>query len=91
MGTLRKLERQVVRNGLVKEKKSIKRGFESAWNSFRESRYVTKDNEGNVISDNTPKNTMRKKQQHFDNVEQYNRFFAYIDGLKKEKVKEEIV
>lgn len=30
---------------------------------------------------------MKKKQSHFDNAEQYTRFFAYMDSLKNAKAK----
>lgn len=56
---------------------------------YREKKYVIKDEDGNVIVDNTPKNTMKKKQNHFDNVESYNRLFAYIESLKNDE-KEEV-
>ncbi|WP_342759531.1 hypothetical protein [Kineothrix sedimenti] len=85
MSTLRKLERSVVKGSLTKEKVSIKRNFANAWSDFREKKFVVKDDDGNVLSDNTPRNTMKKKQRHFDNVEQYNRLFAYAEALKKEK------
>lgn len=87
---LRKLERNVVKNNIRKDGRSVKRCFEQEWSDFREKKYVTKDDEGNVISDRTPRNTMRKEQQHFDNVEQYNRLFAYMNSLKNAK-KEEVV
>ena len=78
----RKIERNVIKNKIKNDHRSIKKCFADEWTSFRESKYVTKDKDGNVISDNTPKNTMPKKQRHFDNVEQYNKLFAFIDGLK---------
>ena len=86
----RKLERNIVKNNIRKDGRSVKRCFEQEWADFREKKYVTKDEEGNVISDRTPRNTMPKKQTHFDNVEQYNRLFAYMDSLKNAK-KEEVV
>lgn len=86
MSTLRKLERNVVKGTLTREKKSIKRNFADAWNDLRDKKFVIKDEDGNVLTDNTPRNTMKKKQRHFDNVEQYNKLFAYTEALKKEKV-----
>ena len=86
----RKLERNIVKNNIRKDGRSVKRCFEQEWADFREKKYVTKDEEGNVISDRTPRNTMPKKQRHFDNVEQYNRLFAYMDSLKNPK-NEEVV
>lgn len=85
MSTLRSLERQVVKSKLADEKISIKGGFANAWKEFREKKFVVKDDEGNIVADNTPKNTMRTKQSHFDNVEQYNKLFAYVVALRNEK------
>lgn len=88
MSFIRKLEREMVKAKIKKDKRSIKRCFEQEWSDFREKKYITKDKKGNIISDKTPRNTMRKKQSHFDNVEQYTRFFAYMDSLKNAKAKE---
>ena len=82
MSTLRSLERQVVKSKLAEEKINVKRGFVNAWKEFRGKKYVVKDKEGNVVTDNTPRNTMKVKQSHFDNVEQYNKLFAYADALR---------
>lgn len=84
MGTLRRLERNKVKHEIRKDGRSVKRGFEDSWKKYREAKYVTKDEEGNIIYDKTPKNTMSKKQMHFDDVEQYNRLLTYINGLKTE-------
>ena len=81
MAGLRKLQRQAVKSKLQNEKKNVKNNFSTAWREFREKLYVTKDADGNIISNMTPKNTMKKKQLHFDNVEQYNKMFAYCDAL----------
>jgi hypothetical protein len=91
MSTLRSLERQVVKSKLADEKINIKRGFANAWKEFREKKYVVKDEEGNIVTDNTPRNTARAKQSHFDNVEQYNKLFAYADALRNEKSEKEVV
>ena len=88
MSALRKLERRVVKANLTKEHKSVKRGFEDSWKAYRESKYVTKDADGNVISDKTPRNTMPKKRVRFDNVEQYQRLFAFIKGMRADKTEE---
>lgn len=79
---LRKMERDIVKAGLRKEGKSVKQGFDQAWKDYREKKYVIKDEDGNVIVDTTPKNTQKKKQNHFDSVDQYTRVFAYMDALK---------
>ena len=86
----RKLERNIVKSNIRKDGRSVKRCFEHEWEDFREKKYVTKDEEGNVISDRTPRNTMPKKQRHFDNVEQYSKLFAYMDSLRNAR-KEEAV
>lgn len=86
---LRKLERNKVKAEIKKDGRSVKRNFEDGWRKFREEKYVVKDDEGNVVSDNTPRNTMPKKQSHFDNVEQYSRLFSYVDSLKKKQESEE--
>lgn len=91
MGTLRRLERNKVKHEIRKDGRSVKRGFEDGWKKYREAKYVTKDEEGNIISDKTPKNTMPKKQMHFDNTEQYSRLFAYVNSKKAEKANEELV
>lgn len=77
----RKIERNVIKNKIKKDRRSVKECFTNEWAKFRENKYVVKDKDGNVLSDNTPKNTMTKKQRHFDNVEQYSRLFAFMEGL----------
>ena len=90
MKALRKLERQVVKSTLQNEKKNVKKNFSTAWKEFREKSYVTKDADGNIVSDKTPKNTMKKKQVHFDNVEQYSKMLAYCDALRKQSNEEPV-
>lgn len=75
--SLRQLERCVAK---VKAKKENK-DFSSVWSDFRESKYITKDENGKVISDLTPRNTQRKKQSHFDNKEQYFNMFNFYSNL----------
>lgn len=89
-GALRKLERNKVKSEIKKDGRSVRRNFEDGWRKYREEKYVTKDEEGNVISYKTPKNTMPKKQQHFDNIEQYSRLFAYMNSLKAKKSEEPV-
>lgn len=79
---LRSMERKVVKENIRKDNRSVKRCFEDEWLQHRDKKYITKDEDGKVLSDKTPQNTMKKKQRHFDNVDQYTRFFAYIDSLK---------
>lgn len=87
MSAIRKYERSIVKHNIEKEGSSVKRTFSKRWDDFREKKYVTKDADGNVISDKTPKNTMRKKQNHFDNVEQYTRLFAWMDSVRAAREK----
>lgn len=86
---LRKLERNKVKQNIKKDGRSVRRCFEQEWKDYRENKYVIKDEEGNVISDKTPKNTMKKKKRHFDNVEQYTNFFAFLNGLKDKNEEED--
>ena len=86
---LRKMERSIIRDQIRKDRRKSKDCFADAWKSFREKKYIVKDESGNIISDNTPRNTMPKKQRHFDSTEQYNNLFAFMDGLKKENKKNE--
>lgn len=87
---LRTLERNKVKSEIKKDGSSVRRGFKDAWQKYREKKYIVRDEDGNVISDNTPRNTMPKKQQHFDNVEQYSRFFAYMNALKSKNKNESV-
>ena len=82
MSGLRKLERNIVKSNIKKDGRSIKKCFKQEWADFREKKYVVKDENDNVIFDKTPKNTMKKKQSHFDNKEQYFKMFAYLNNLK---------
>lgn len=82
---LRTYERDIIKGNIAKEKRSVKKGFQQEWANHREKKYIVKDEDGNVIADNTPRNTMRKKKPHFDNVEQYSRMLAYADLMRKEK------
>lgn len=81
MGSSRKYERSIVKAKAAKENNN----FETAWSDYREHKYVTKDEEGNVLVDKTPKNTQRKKQSHFDNKEQYVKMFAWAKSMKEQK------
>ena len=88
MSVLRKLERQIVRKEM--HDKGIQSSkFNEYWHRHREEKYITKDADGHIIENRMPKNTQKKKQVHFDNVEQYNRLFAFIDE-KNEEAKSEV-
>lgn len=80
---LRKFERNLIKN------QGSSSSFKERWEKFRIEKY----GEGNV-----PKNTMKKKQVHFDSSDQCfnamawqkNMINAYMENLKKNK-EEDIV
>lgn len=80
--SLRKLERQIIK---------AKHGsdFKDAWTDHRKSKYVVKDEEGNVIRDKTPKNTQQKKKIFYDNKEQYFRMFEWAKLMHQKRESEE--
>lgn len=81
---IRKIERQAI---LRRERSKNGNGnnFAEAWKLYRESKYVIKDEEGNVIQDNTPRNTMHKKQIHFDTMEQYANMWAWANEQEEKR------
>ena len=79
---LRQLERSAAKAKAKKENKD----FSTVWNEYRESKYVTKDEDGNVVLDVTPRNTQKKKQSHFDNGEQYFNMLNFYANLKNSVV-----
>ena len=79
MSALRKMERSVVKAKATKNREK----FSGLWEEFRKKKYVVEDSDGNVVSDSTPRNTMKKKRPHFDNREQYINMFSYFEGIKK--------
>lgn len=81
MSTLRKLERNRIKNNIKKDGKSVKRAFENDWKTYRENKYIVKDEDGNIISNTMPKDTTKKKQIHYDNMEQYKRLIGFFQGL----------
>ena len=79
MSALRKLERSVTKaKGIT-------------WEEFRTKKYVVKDEEGKVVSDSAPRNTMKKKQSHFDNCKQYFNMFKYLNESREETKEKETV
>lgn len=89
---IRKIERQVILQK-VRRANGNSSAFEENWKKYRESKYVVKDEAGNVITDNTPKNTMPKKQIHFDNTYQYTNMFAWADeqrAKREDKMNEQV-
>lgn len=84
MGTVRKCERELIRAKLKNEKINHD-SFRDMWQEFRKKKYVIKDDNGNITQDNTPKNTQKKKQQHFDNREQYLKLFSFMDELETKR------
>lgn len=83
MGNLRKLERNVVKCHAIKNNKD----FDTAWTEYRESKYVVRDPDGNVLTDITPRSNQKKKQNHFDNKEQYFNMFTWFENMKAERAK----
>lgn len=83
MGNLRKLERNVVKCHAIKNNKD----FDVAWDEYREKKYVKKDTEGKVLTDNTPRSNQKKKQNHFDNKRQYFNMFAWFANIRSERDK----
>lgn len=81
---IRKIERQAI---LRRERGKNGNGsnFANAWRSYRESKYVIKDEEGNVIQDNTPRNTMPKKHIHFDTMEQYANLWTFANEQEEKR------
>lgn len=80
--SLRRVERNAVKHNILKDGRSVKRCFEKEWEDYRKNKYTIKDEDDNVVSCEIPRNTMKKKQNHFDNVEQYNRLFSYMENLR---------
>lgn len=78
MNAIRKLERNIIK------KQGTTSTFKERWNTYRTTKY----GEGNV-----PRNTMKKKQAHYDSSNQYFRAWdwqkniinAYKESMKKEK------
>lgn len=82
---MRRLERQVVKAKAKSENKS----FHEAWAEYRENKYITKDNDGNILENRTPKNTQPKKQNHFDSCVKYSNMISFLkslEGSRKAKI-----
>lgn len=82
MSTLRKYERAVV-------KAQNNQNFENAWEEYRNAKYVTKGDTGEILVDRTPKNTQKKKQNHYDDKQKYFNLFAWIANRKVETTEDE--
>jgi len=82
MSKLRKLERSIVKANAAKSNMD----FTSAWNDYRDKKYVVRNEDGEVLANNTPRNTQKKKQSHFDNKEQYYNMLAWLDSFKNASV-----
>lgn len=82
MSKLRKYERAIAKN----ESGS---NFENAWQEYREAKYVTKGDTGEILVDKTPKNTQKKKQNHYDDKQKYFNLFAWISNRNTETKTEE--
>lgn len=76
MGTLRKLEREVIRNKCYKRNHNVK-SFNHEWEKFHYGEDVL-DDDGNVIVAKKEKEE-KKKQRHFDNGKHY---MSYLKSWK---------
>ena len=81
MSNLRKYERAVVKHQAIKDGKD----FETAWDEYREKKYMIKDEEGKVLSDKTPRSNQKKKQVHYDDKRQYFNMFNWMKNMRNKR------
>ena len=74
---LRKLERNVVKQELRDDGRSVKRGFGDAWKDYQKEKYKT--------IQKAKKNTMSKKKRFFDNVKHYVNMLSFIKNNRESK------
>ncbi len=83
MSSLRKLEREVIRNQ-CRSRNGNNKGFEKAWEDYHCKRTEKVDENGNVTS--TRKKRASKKQHHSDNgkflVKQLKAMKSFINDMK---------
>ena len=84
MGKMRKYERSVIAHKAAKENTD----FKTAWEEYREKKFITKNEKKEIIINNTPKNTMKKKQSHFDNKKQYFNMLSWFANWRETKRQE---
>lgn len=86
MSTLRKLEREVIKNQCYKENHN-KKSFKHEWEKFHYRQDVL-DDDGNVVVAKKSK-VEKKKQRHFDNGKNYMNYLksckSMIDNMKANK------
>ena len=84
MSTLRKLEREVIRNQCRKENGNTK-NFKKAWDDYHYKRTEEVDENGNVTS-TRKRRTSKKKQKHNDNgkvfIKQLKAWKSFINNMK---------
>lgn len=85
MSTLRKLEREVIRNQCYK-KNHNKKEFKHEWEKFHYGEDVF-DNDGNVVT--AKKAKVEKKKKHFDNGKQYAKYLkawkSMVENMRTNK------
>lgn len=82
---LRSMERNIIKKNLEKKNISRKKSFKQNWGEYRDNKYITRDEDGNVISDNTPRDTTKRRQIHYDDKNQYFGLFSFVESLKNSK------
>ena len=88
-GTLRKLQRNVIKNQCYQKDHHVK-GFEDEWERVHYGKTEEVDDDGKVVSVKSNK-VEKPKQRHFDNGKSYLRYLkamkSYIDGVKNNQSK----
>ena len=74
---LRKLERNVVKQELRSDGRSVKREFEDAWKDYQKEKYKSLKK--------IKKNTQPKKKRFFDNVKHYINMLSFIKNNRESK------
>lgn len=86
MGTLRKLQREVIRNKCYKQNHNTK-AFKHEWEKFHYGEDVV-DDDGNVVVSKKEK-IEKKKQRHFDNGKNYTNYLktwkSMVENMKANK------
>ena len=86
MSTLRKLEREVIRNKCYKRNHN-KKSFKNEWEKFHYSEDVV-DDDGKVVVAKKEK-VKKKKQRHFDNGKHYTNYLkawkSMVENMRENK------
>ena len=80
---LRKLERNVVKQELRSDGRSVKRGFGDAWKDYQEKKYKT--------IQKVKRNTQPKKKRFFDNVKHYINMLSFIKNNREESSEKDLI